>query len=104
MLTFFYGFLVSLQFSAMNSLAYADLPPENLSAATSIASTMQQLALSFGVALCALLLRYFSGNTHQQFKLTVPMFHHTFMAIGLITALSSLVFTGLKREDGNQLI
>ena len=56
-LTFIFGFLISLQYSGMNSLAYSQISNDELSAATSIMSTMQQLAQSFGVAAGALLLR-----------------------------------------------
>ena len=60
-LTFFYGVIVSIQYSAMNTLAYSNIAAEHLSAATSIMSTLQQVAQSFGVAVSALFLRYFSS-------------------------------------------
>lgn len=99
-LTFMYGLIMSQQYSAMNSLAYAEINPENLSAATSIMSTLQQLAQSFGVAVCALLIRQFSGNT----SLTIDVIHHTFFAIGLITLISTFIYMHLKQDDGKQMI
>jgi EmrB/QacA subfamily drug resistance transporter len=47
---FSYGFFTSLQYTSMNTLVYADVSKEQESSASSIASTMQQMAISFGVA------------------------------------------------------
>jgi EmrB/QacA subfamily drug resistance transporter len=47
------GFFVSLQFTAYNTIAYDEIEPSRLSAATSFYSTVQQLALSLGVCAAA---------------------------------------------------
>jgi len=103
-LTFLFGFLVSVQYSGMNALAYADIPPEDLSGATSIMSTIQQLAQSLGVAVSALLLRFFSATTHSGFQLTTHIFHLTFLAMGILTWCSTLIFVRLKSLDGQQML
>lgn len=103
-LTFLYGLMISIQYSAMNTLAYSDIPAEHLSAATSIMSTLQQISQSFGVAVSALFLRYFSSLSTLNFGLTTSIFHHTFFVIGLITLLSSVIFLYLKKGDGRQMI
>ncbi len=46
---FGFGALTSTQYTSMNTLVYADVPPDKASNASSIASTMQQLSISFGV-------------------------------------------------------
>lgn len=99
-LTFMYGFLISLQFSAMNSLAYADLAPSQLSAATSIMSTMQQLAQSIGVAVSALLLRIFAPSL----DLTSGVFDQVFFSMGIITFFSIGIFLRLQAQDGHQMM
>lgn len=104
LLTFLYGFFISMQYSSMNSLAYAGLSAENLGAATSIMSTLQQLSQSFGVAVAALLLRIFSAGSSQKFLLTAKTFHQTFFALGVLTLFSAIVFLFLKPGDGNQMI
>jgi hypothetical protein len=43
------GFVRSLQFTAYNTIAYADIPRERMSAATSLYSTLQQVSLALGV-------------------------------------------------------
>jgi hypothetical protein len=50
------GFFRSLQFTSLNTLAYADVPPVLMSRATTLSSVAQQLSLTFGVGLGALLL------------------------------------------------
>lgn len=103
-LTFIFGFLISLQYSGMNSLAYAEIYEDDLSAATSIVGTMQQLAQSIGVAASALLLQYYSSNSIVPFQLTPDVFHHTFFTLGILTFLSTLIFTSLKINDGHQML
>lgn len=95
--SFLFGVMASLQFSTMNPLAYADITPNDLSAATSVMSTVQQVASSFGVATTAIVLR-------ESKLLNLVTFHHAFFILGLITILSSAVFLLLKRQDGENLI
>lgn len=102
--TFLYGIILALQYGAMNSLAYADLLSDSLSAATSIMATIQQLAQSFGVAMSALFIRLFSEGLFRNGALTPSVFHYTFLAIGLVTLLSSLIFIRLRDEDGQQML
>ena len=102
--TFIFGFLISLQYSGMNSLAYAEISQANLSSATSIISTTQQLSQSFGVAMGALLIGYFTPSSSATFLLTASVFHQTFYAMGGITLLTSLLFLRLKRDDGDEMI
>lgn len=99
-LTFIYGCFISLQYTGVTSLGYATLAEENLSAATSIMSTIQQLAQSFGVAMAAILITFFSIGD----ELTIPVVHKTFIAMGILTLLSTFIFLPLKANDGEELI
>lgn len=99
-LTFIYGFLIALQYTGMNSLAYAQISDNNMSAATSIMSTIQQLAQSFGVAVSAILVSFFTTNH----ILNIKIFQQTFFTLGLLTFLSGLIFLALTKEDGQELI
>ncbi|KTD17118.1 DHA2 family efflux MFS transporter permease subunit [Legionella jordanis] len=101
-LTFIYGFLIALQYTAMNSLAYANVHEDNMSSATSIMSTVQQLAQSFGVAVAAILVRIFSG--FHEAHLTVRVFHEAFLGMGLLTLCTIPIFLFLKQNDGHELI
>src|SRR6202007_1600666 len=51
------GFFNSLQFSSINSMAYADIDSRDSSMASTIASSMQQLSMSFGLACGSLVTR-----------------------------------------------
>src|SRR5277367_1495766 len=53
-LAFVYGFFTSTQYTSMNTLAYADVNKEQAAGASTIASTVQQMAVSFGVATASL--------------------------------------------------
>ncbi len=103
-LTFVFGLFTAAQFTAMNSLAFAEISQEDLSASTSITSTTQVLAQTFGVALGAILLRYYSSNLKHPAILTTAAFHQTFIAMSVITVLSILIFIQLKADDGQQML
>ncbi|HLJ59493.1 MAG TPA: DHA2 family efflux MFS transporter permease subunit [bacterium] len=99
---FCYGFFTSLQYTSMNTLVYADVTEEQASAANSIASTMQQMAISFGVASASLVTAFFIPDRHSS---SVPGFihgiHRAFFVLGGMTIVSTLVFRELKRGDGD---
>lgn len=99
-LTFIYGFLMALQYTGMNSLAYANIAENDMSAATSIMSTTQQLAQSLGVAVSAILVSVFA----RHHVLDVKIFHQTFFMLGLFTLLSVAIFFSMNKEDGQELI
>ncbi|HTM63970.1 MAG TPA: MFS transporter [Gammaproteobacteria bacterium] len=103
-LTFLFGLLISMQYSAMNSLAYSDLDADDLSAATSIFGTTQQLSQSFGVAVAAMLLHYYSHVFNGGFILTPTVFHHAFLAMGFLTLFTTIIFVRLKPNDGHQML
>jgi EmrB/QacA subfamily drug resistance transporter len=98
------GFFNSLQFTSMNAMAYADIEPTESSMATSIASTCQQLSLSFGLAFGSLIAGWYLGNLPQteQAALTAAL-HRTFLTVGALTLLSSLSFWTLHPDDGENV-
>lgn len=69
----------------MNSLAYANITENNMSAATSIMSTTQQLAQSFGVAVSAILLSLFTYMYSEDHVSSIQIFHDTFLMLGILT-------------------
>ena len=103
-LSFAQGFFASLQFTAMNSLVYADVDDEHASKASSISATAQQLSLSFGVAIGSLVAGWFLGQIDQHDAgQTIPALHKAFFTLGCITIVSSLTFIGLGKNDGNNI-
>jgi EmrB/QacA subfamily drug resistance transporter len=99
---FFYGFFTSLQYTSMNTLVYADINEEQESSASSIASTAQQMAISFGVASASLVTAMFIPDRHTS---SAPQFIHgiqrAFFVLGGLTLLSTIVFYQLKKGDGD---
>ncbi len=102
LLQFFYGWFTSLQYTSMNTLVYADIGDHEASAASSIASTMQQMSISFGVATAGLTTAFFvpSGASSSVPDQMIHGIHLAFRALGGLTIVSTLVFASLKRDDG----
>ncbi len=102
LMAFTYGFLASLQYTSMNTLAYADVNERQASAASTIASTVQQMAVSFGVATASLAAAVFIPD---RFHATSPeMIHGIHLAmwgLGGLTVVSTSVFLQLKGGDGD---
>jgi EmrB/QacA subfamily drug resistance transporter len=101
---FVFGFFTSLQYTSMNTLVYADVTEEQTSSASTIASTMQQMSISFGVATASLATAFFIPD---RFRTSAPEMihgiHHAFLCLGGLTVLSALVFHELQPEDGDSV-
>jgi EmrB/QacA subfamily drug resistance transporter len=96
------GYFRSLQFSAVNTLVYADIAPPAMSQATSFASAAHQLSLSLGVAVAALTLEA-EQIARGDSTILVSDFVTAFLVVGLIGAISALVFWRLPRNAGAEL-
>jgi EmrB/QacA subfamily drug resistance transporter len=98
------GFFNSLQFSSMNTLAYADVEQKDSSMASTISSSVQQLSMSFGLASGSLVTAWFLGRVPQTDQVMVTSaLHHAFLALAVTTMLSSVVFWRLRRHDGESI-
>ena len=104
MLSLMQGFFNSLQFSSMNTLAYADVAQADSSMASTISSSFQQLSMSFGLAAGSLVAGYFLGAVPQTNQgMVTSALHSAFVALSVVTILSSLAFWTLKRNDGESI-
>jgi EmrB/QacA subfamily drug resistance transporter len=98
---FAFGFFSSLQYTSMNTLVYADVIEEETSGASTIASTMQQMAISFGVASASLAAALFIPDRfHPNAPEMIHGIHRAFLALGGWTVLSTFVFRKLNSGDG----
>jgi EmrB/QacA subfamily drug resistance transporter len=98
------GFFNSLQFSSMNSMAYADINTQDSSMASTIAMSMQQMSTSFGLACGSIVTAWYLGNLPQSDQAAViSALHHSFLTLGGLTILSSLSFWALRAEDGESV-
>ncbi|NGM86715.1 DHA2 family efflux MFS transporter permease subunit [Parapusillimonas sp. SGNA-6] len=96
------GFFRSLQFTAVNTLTYADLGSEAMSRASSFAATAQQLGITLGVATAAVTLNL-SMAWRGGAELAVVDVVWGFIVVGLITAGSLLSFLRLPANAGDHL-
>lgn len=96
------GFFRSLQFTSMNTLTYADITQKQMSKATTMASMLQQLSLSLGVATGALLLNFtlrWNGTT----ELGPQDFWPAIVGVAIISGLSVLFFIPLPSDAGSEI-
>lgn len=98
------GFFNSLQYTSMNSMAYADIEARDSSMASTIASSLQQMSMSFGLACGSLIAAWYLGGLPQTDQAAVTTaLHHAFLTVGGFTILSSLSFWSLRPEDGESI-
>lgn len=98
----FGGFFRSLQFTAINTLAYADISQASMSRASSFAAMGQQLGVSLGVGIAAEALHLsmlWRGST----ELIAADVVVGFLVIGVLCALPSFSFWRLPPEAGESL-
>ena len=101
LLAFGYGFFTSTQYTSMNTLAYADVSNEQASCASTIASTVQQMAVSFGVASASLAAALFiPDHTRATPPEMIHGIHLALRVLGAWTIVSTIVFGELKASDG----
>ncbi|MCC8144548.1 MAG: DHA2 family efflux MFS transporter permease subunit [Tannerellaceae bacterium] len=98
-----YGCFNSIQMTTMNTISLADLTDEVASRGNSMVQIMQQLSTSFGVSVGALLLRGMESATWLTHNNLALSFKYTFLVLGMMTFVSALVFTQLKKEDGDTM-
>jgi EmrB/QacA subfamily drug resistance transporter len=96
------GFFRSLQFTSINTLAYAEVEPPLMSRATSMVAAAQQLSLSTGVAVGALVVEFMLRLQHGA-TITAAEFPPAFLAVGALTATAALIFVRLSPDAGAQL-
>lgn len=98
------GFFNSLQYTSMNSMAFADIDAPDSSMASTISSSMQQMSMSFGLACGSLIAGWYLGDLPQTDRAAVTTaLHYAFLTMGGMTMLSSLSFWSLRPRDGESV-
>ncbi len=96
------GFFRSLQFTAINTIAYAEVEPQRVSRATALVSVAQQLALSSGVAVGALAVEL-SVRFRDNGPLSAVDFSTAFLTVAAISATSIFIFMRLSPDAGAEM-
>jgi MFS family permease len=101
---FCFGFFTSLQYTSMNTLVYSEITSDDTSSASTIASTIQQMSMSFGVATASLATALFIPDRfHSDAQQMVHGIHLALLCLGGLTVLSTFIFSGLRRGDGDNV-
>ena len=96
------GFFRSLQYTSLNTIAYADIDPRYMSRATSLVAVSQQLSLSVSVAIGASLVEL-TLNWRGAEKITAYDFQPAFVIVALISAATCVIFWRLPPDAGAEV-
>jgi MFS family permease len=98
------GFFRSLQYTALNSMAFADIPAPRMSVASSFSSMMQQISNGMGVAFAAMALNLvlvLRGATQDDMSL--GDMRVTFILEAIVTFASAYWFARLAPDAGDEV-
>jgi len=93
------GFSMSLQFTAFNTVAYDDIPSRRMSAATSFYTTFQQMMLSLGICIGALIL-HASSRIAGHGQPTLDDFSVAFLVVTAVSLAASPVSALFPADAG----
>ncbi|ABQ29811.1 MULTISPECIES: MFS transporter [Acidiphilium] len=96
------GVFRSLQFTALNTIAYADVPRSRMSAATSFYATFQQITLTLGISVAAGALEFttiFAGHAEP----SIADYGWAFLIVSAIGGLSVPVCARLSPAAGDDV-
>lgn len=96
------GLTRSMQFTALNTLAFADIDAAQRSSAATLSSMLQQVAMLFGVAVAAAILNL-SQIVRDRPALDLVDFRIAFLAIGAIGLVAALRFLVLPPSAGAEV-
>jgi hypothetical protein len=96
------GFFRSLQFTAINTVAYAEVEPAQMSRATTLVSVNQQLAISAGVAVGAFSVESTMMLRHVS-ELSAEDFAPAFIVVSIISAVSAYFFWQMPDDAGHEI-
>jgi len=96
------GFFRSLEFTAINTVAYAEVEPAQMARATTLVSVNQQLAVSAGVAVGAFTVESTLWLRHQA-ELNAAAFAPAFIVVAVIAAASSYLFWQMPDDAGQEI-
>jgi EmrB/QacA subfamily drug resistance transporter len=93
------GFFRSLQYTALNSIAFADIATPRMSAATSFSSMIQQISNGMGVAFAAVVLNLVSvSQGHSRTEIPLGDIALTLVFMTVVTLASCLSFARLAPD------
>jgi EmrB/QacA subfamily drug resistance transporter len=97
------GFFRSLEFTSLNTIAYAEIDHRYMSRATSLVAVAQQVSISVGVAIGALAVELTLWARGHASITGAADFQPAFIAIALIAASAFFVFLRMPEDAGAEL-
>jgi len=96
------GFFRAVQFNAVAAIAYAELPPARIGAATTLNTMVWQLAIMVGISLSSVVVTLAARGAGR--AEAVPLdYGLAFLVLAFIGALATPACLRLPRDAGNQL-
>jgi len=96
------GFFRSLEFTSLNTIAYADIDYRYMSRATSLVAVVQQVSIAVGVAIGALVVDLtLWARGHD--TITAADFQPAYLTIAVISGCAVFVFARMPDEAGAEL-
>lgn len=96
------GYLRSLQFTSYNTVAYAEVPPERMSAATTLYSALQQMSLTVGIPISAAAL-HIARQSSAHAAPSPADFSVAFLVIGAFSVLAGPAALLMPHDAGREL-
>ena len=96
------GFFRSLQYTSLNTIAYAEMDQRYMSRATSLVAVSQQLSISVGVAIGAALVEL-ALRLRGTGVITAADFQPAWIVVSLISATSALLFWSMPPDAGAEV-
>lgn len=103
LLLFASGMTRSMQFTALNTLAFSQVPAGQMSGANTLFNTAQQLSTGLGIAIGALSLRIAGHFLPASDTLQIDTFHIAFIIIGLFSLAGTLDSLTLDKTAGDEI-
>src|SRR6266498_3158938 len=96
------GFFRSLEFTSLNTIAYADVDNRRMSRATSLVAVAQQVSISVGVAIGALAVDLTLWARGRD-TITAADFQPAYLTVAVIAGCAFFVFARLPADAGAEL-
>lgn len=98
---FLSGMFRSMQFSAITTLAFAEIPQPKMTAANTLYSTVQQMSTGMGIAMGAVFLRFSNMINGHSEHYSVADFRLSFIFVAILGIASLYGFTKLAPDAGD---
>jgi EmrB/QacA subfamily drug resistance transporter len=98
------GLTRSMQFTALNTIGFADVPPNQMSGASTLFSVMQQMSTGIGIAFGAMALRLGAAVNGHEGNPTSADFRIAFIAVCCLCVLALIDCSRLSKDAGAAVI